>query len=142
MHGDAGPGGLGLRDDYRVAPPPGERVIARVRGRGRDAWWRALLKDVSITGIGILVGSGTDRALADVSTVEVELDLEPHRAPLKFVGRIRFRGLAGCAIKHGIEILPELTEEHGEIEACLVEYTREQQRRRLRQARELVRDAS
>jgi len=121
-------GGMGLRDDFRVVPNPADRLVAKVRARGRTEWQRTLLKDLSLTGIGVLVSSETDGALVETSLVEVELDLPGIGQSLPFIGRIRSRCMAGCTIRHGIEIVPKMTEGHAFLEESLRAYSLQRQK--------------
>ena len=129
--------GMGLRDDFRVAPNPADRLVARMRSRGRTEWRRSLLKDLSLTGIGVLVNSETDQLVVDADLLEVELDLPDGEAPLAFVGRVRFRGIAGCSIKHGIEIEYDLTIDPEVVEERLRAYSMQRQRELLRASKKL-----
>jgi len=129
--------GMGLRDDFRVSPNPTDRLVARVRARGQTEWRRTLLKDLSLTGIGVLVDTDTDEALVEASLLEVEIELPGSFVALQFIGRIRSRGMAGCAIRHGIEIVPELTEAHAFLEDSLRSYSRQRQRELLDASRKL-----
>lgn len=129
--------GMGLRDDFRVSPNPSDRLVAKLRARGQNEWRRALLKDLSLTGIGVLVNADTDEALVEASLVEVEIELPGSYVSLPFIGRIRSRSIAGCAIRHGIEIVPEMTEAHSFLEDSLRSYSRQRQRELLDASRRL-----
>lgn len=129
--------GMGLRDDFRVSPNPSDRLVAKIRARGQTEWRRTLLKDLSLTGIGVLVNTETDEALVEASLLEVEIELPGSFVSLPFIGRIRSRGMAGCAIRHGIEIVPELTEAHAFLEDSLRTYSRQRQRELLDASRKL-----
>ncbi len=131
---------LGLRDDVRVAPNPADRIVARVRALGRTDWRRTLLKDVSLTGIGVLVNSDTDQELVETSLVEVSLGALDEEGPIEFVGKIRFRGIEGCSIRHGIEIIPKLTNGFAALEERLTKYSLKRQRELAQASRRLDRE--
>lgn len=129
--------GMGMRDDFRVTPNPARRLTANIRARGRSEWSRTLLKDVSASGVGVLVGSETDERLVDVALVEIEIEFPGDEESTRFVGRIRYRGMNGCSIKHGIEIDAGLTLNFEHVDERIRTYVMERQREILSNSRGL-----
>ena len=127
--------GLGMRDDFRVVPNPAKRMTANIRARGREKWRRTLLRDISASGVGLLVGSETDEQLVDIGLVEVEIDFPGDEAPTRFFGRIRYRGMNGCSIKHGIEIDGNVTPNYERVDARIRRFVMERQREILSNSR-------
>lgn len=129
--------GLGYRDDYRVFPDPKNPLEVRLRPRGTEAWYRTLLKDVSASGMGVLVDAFTDRALAEHREVDIVLELPGLDSLIACVGRIRYRRLVGCGIKHGVEFAPDLTPGFASVERRVNEYVMNRQRQLLQSSRGL-----
>ena len=92
---------------------------------------------MAVSGMGVLVDAFTDRALADHREVEIVLELPGQESLIACVGRIRYRRLVGCGIKHGVEFAPDLTPGFASVERRVNAYVMDRQRELLQNSRGL-----
>ena len=92
------------RAAFRVLPALHPIVEVEIRGIGQPEAVQATLKDVSVSGISVLVSVEEERQkLFQSRKVKLVLDLPGVNDKLSMIGNVRYRRLVGSLIRYGIE---------------------------------------
>ena len=116
------------RSAYRVSPSYRGKPHIRIRSLTPDVPSReadAQVKDISVSGIGLLLALDTESKFGDFGSIALELSIPGTEQPVKLIGNIRNRRLQDDQLVYGIEFDPEKTEDFAAQQEIVRRYVQE-----------------
>ena len=115
------------RRSVRVRPDPYAPVDVVLKDEDGGACVQGLVRDVSDSGISVLVDPKEEQLLFSAWRLCLSVRLPGEDVPVEVVGIVRYRKLTGSAIQYGIEFDPEETPEFAHQQERLAAYVRSRQ---------------
>jgi hypothetical protein len=121
------------RAAFRVLPALHPIIEVEVQGIGQAQSVMATLKDISVSGISVLVSIDEERQkLFRSRKVKLGLELPGVDDRLSLIGTVRYRRLVGSLIRYGIEFDPAATPSFTQKQQKLSEYVVQRQIEQIR----------
>lgn len=100
------------RSSIRVRPTAAKPVVARVSVASDEPALEVVVRDLSTTGVSLVIRRPIEARLYSLSTLRISLHLPDEKNAIAMIGRIRNRRLLDSSVVYGIEFEKESSVEY------------------------------